>query len=89
MSGNSSISSLEDTEVNSSKNSGEDDISEGRITPTNSFEKRQPSTNSSDSETELSGLDLVRVIVNCKKSVFFFSKDLLSRLTSRSPQQKE
>ena len=79
MSGNSSISSLEDTEVNSSKNSGEDDISEGRITPTNSFEKRQPSTNSSDSETELSGLDLVRVIVNCKKNPVFSSANITLR----------
>ena len=65
-----SLESSDLTARNVSKSSFEDnsspcDSSEGRNTPTNSLEKRRSSTNSQDPDTEVSGLDLVRIFCIC------------------------
>ena len=57
-----SLESSHLTASTSSRSYFEDDCSGGNNTPTNSLEKRQSSSNSQDSDTEVSGLDLVRMI---------------------------
>ena len=80
-----SLESSDLTVSNVSKSSFEDNCSpcdspEGRNTPTNSLEKRQCSTNSQDSDTEVSGLDLVRILLHLSKIFQFLLLLILPKM---------